>query len=77
MYCTLRKPLDNGGFANTRLTKKHRVVLTSTAEHLKNTGYLCIATYHRIEFAVSRKSGQVAPKRVKRRCARTGLPRLF
>ena len=57
----LRQTLDDRGLAHSRLADQHRVVLGAASEHLDHAADLVVAPDHRIELALARQGGQVAP----------------
>src|SRR5690606_37008136 len=57
----LRQPFDDGGFTDARLADQHRVVLRAPADNLSHAANLVIAADYRVEFALTRQRGQVAP----------------
>src|SRR6185369_3740615 len=57
----LRQPLDYGRLADAGLADQHRVVLRPAGEDLDGAADLLVAADHRIELALARELGQVAP----------------
>src|SRR5690606_15417957 len=57
----LRQAFDNRRLADARLTNQHRVVLGAAADHLNDAAHLVLAPDHRVELALPRHRGQVAP----------------
>ena len=60
----LRQPFEDGGFADAGLADQDRVVLGPPAEHLDHAFDFVRAPDHRVEFALRREIGQVAPEGV-------------
>ena len=58
------EPLDDGGLADARLADQHRVVLLAAREDLHHALDLGLAPDDRIQLAVRRRLGQVAPELV-------------
>ena len=56
-----RQPLGDGRLADTRLADQHRVVLGAPAEDLDDAADLLVAADDRVEFALARQFGQIAP----------------
>ena len=57
----LRQPFDDRGLADAGLADEHRVVLRAARQHLDDAADLLVAADHRIELALPRELGQVAP----------------
>ena len=57
----LGEAFDDGGLADAGLADQHRVVLGPAREHLDDPADLVVAADDRVELAVARGSGQVAP----------------
>ena len=57
----LRQPFDDGRLADAGLADQHRVVLGAAGEHLDDAADFLVAADHRIELALARELGQVAP----------------
>jgi hypothetical protein len=58
----LRKALDDGRLADARLADEDGVVLGPTAEHLHHAFHGQLAPDHRVELALARGLGEVAPE---------------
>ena len=70
----LREAFDDGGLADARLADQHGVVLRAARQHDHDTFDLVGAPDHRVELALGRFGGQVAPELVQN--GRTGLAAL-
>ena len=57
----LRQPFDDRGLADPGLADQDRVVLRAAAEHLDRAADLLVAADHRVELALPRHVGEVAP----------------
>src|SRR5262249_20717689 len=57
---SLRETFDDGGFADTRLTDQHRIVLRATAKDLDYALDLCFTTDQWIELVVGGVFGEIA-----------------
>ena len=57
----LRQPLDDGGLAHARLADQRRVVLGAPREDLHHAADFLVAPDHRVQLALARQGGQVAP----------------
>ncbi len=68
----LRKPLDDGRLAHTRLADEHGVVLGPAREDLHHALDLLLAADHRVELALVRRAREVAAELVEQR--RLGAP---
>ena len=62
----LRQPFDDGGLADARLADEHRVVLRPARQHLNHAADLLVAADDRIELALARELGEVAPVALER-----------
>ena len=60
----LAESFDHGGLADAWLADQHRVVLGAAAEHLHHALDLLLAPDDRVELAVARELGEVAPELV-------------
>ena len=61
----LRQPLGDGGLADAGLADEDRVVLLAAAEHLDDALDLVLAADDRVELALARQLGQIAPELVR------------
>ena len=61
----LGEAFDHGSLTDTGLTDQHRVVLGATGQDLHDPLHLLLAPDDRVEFAVARGLGEVAPELVK------------
>ena len=57
----LRQPLDDRRFTDTRLTDQGRIVLCTTGQDLHHPADLLIPPDDRVQLALARHAGQVAP----------------
>ena len=69
----LREPLDDGGLAHAGLADQHGVVLGAAGEDLDHAPDLVIAADHRVELALLRRLGEVAPEALERLVAVLGI----
>ena len=60
------RPSDDRGLADARLTDEHRIVLGAARQHLDHAANLFVAADHRIELALARVLGEVAPEAFER-----------
>ena len=58
----LREPLGDGGLADAGLADQHRVVLGAPREHLHDAADLLVAPDDRVDLALARDLGEVAPE---------------
>ena len=56
-----REAFDDRGLADARIADEHRVVLRATRQHLDDAADLLVATDHRVDAALPRVLGEVAP----------------
>ena len=57
----LREPFDDGGLADAGFADQHGIVLGAARQHLDHAADFLVAADHRIELALARQLGQIAP----------------
>ncbi len=57
----LRQAFDNGRLADAGLADQHGIVLRASGEHLDDAANLVVATDDRVELALARHLGEIAP----------------
>ncbi len=65
-HYSLRKPLNNRGFSNTRLTDENGIVLRLSGEDANNSADLAISTDHRVKLSLTRLLNEITPIPLKR-----------
>ena len=71
----LRQPFDDGRLADAGLADQHRVVLRPPREDLDDAADLLVAADDRIELALARQLGQIAPVFLERLIGALGILR--
>ena len=69
----LGQPFDDGRLADARLADEHRVVLRAARQHLDHAADLLVAADDRIELALARELGEVAPVALERLVGALGI----